>query len=90
MPSYAEHSIAEQLCRGIMHGENSRIQAVPALEISAEQVTCTHGVAISDLDENSLFFLASRGIDRPVNFYLSVFMFFIDDVLLWCRLAEHC
>ena len=37
---------------------------MPTLEIVADDVTCSHGATVSDLDENSMFYLASRGISR--------------------------
>ena len=38
--------------------------AMPTLEIRADDVECSHGAAVADLDENSMFYLSSRGIDR--------------------------
>jgi hypothetical protein len=67
MPIAAAYSTADQLCRGFMLSENSRIQAVPALDIESDEIECSHGVAISDLDENELFYLQSRGFDRLVS-----------------------
>lgn len=39
---------------------------MPTLEVTADKVKCSHGAAVSDLDENSMFYLASRGINRQV------------------------
>jgi SUF system FeS cluster assembly, SufBD len=39
---------------------------MPTLEITADNVVCSHGAAVSDLDENSMFYLGARGIDRKV------------------------
>lgn len=37
---------------------------MPTLEITADDVVCSHGAAVADLDENSMFYLSARGIDR--------------------------
>ena len=37
---------------------------MPTLEITADNVACSHGASVADLDENSMFYLAARGIDR--------------------------
>ena len=36
---------------------------MPSLEIVASDVKCTHGATVADLDEDSYFYLLSRGID---------------------------
>ncbi len=40
--------------------------AMPTLEITADDIACSHGASVSDLDENSMFYLAARGLSRPV------------------------
>eukprot|EP01041_Mallomonas_annulata_P009048 gene9048-18738_t len=59
MPSIAQQSASSQMCRSVLLGSNARLQAMPVLEISADDVTCSHGAAVADLDENSMFYLAS-------------------------------
>jgi Fe-S cluster assembly protein SufD len=39
------------------------VDARPQLEIFADDVKCTHGSAVGQLDDASLFYLRSRGID---------------------------
>lgn len=39
------------------------MDAKPELEIYADDVKCSHGTTIGDLDESALFYLMSRGID---------------------------
>jgi Fe-S cluster assembly protein SufD len=68
MPQIAMRCEANQQCRCIMLGEKSRVQIMPTLDITADDVACSHGAAISDLDENAIFYLASRGISRMVRF----------------------
>lgn len=66
IPAQAQGADADQLCRSIMLGRRARLQAMPTLEISADKVACSHGASVADLDENSLFYIAARGISRQV------------------------
>ena len=66
IPTHAQKTDADQLCRSLLLGGRARVQAMPTLEISADDVACSHGASFSDLDENALFYLAARGIDRKV------------------------
>jgi len=47
-----------------MLGQKSRVQAMPTLEIQADDIQCSHGASIADLDENAMFYFATRGVDR--------------------------
>jgi len=47
-----------------MLGERARVIAMPTLEIIADNVVCSHGASVADLDENSMFYLSARGVDR--------------------------
>lgn len=51
-----------------MLGDRAKVVVIPTLEITADNVVCSHGAAIADLDENAMFYLASRGIDRNVRY----------------------
>ena len=42
----------------------ARIDSSPQLKITADDVQCNHGATISQLDEEEVFYLQSRGIDR--------------------------
>lgn len=67
VPKHAQLTDSDQLCKSLMLGEKARVVAMPTLEITADNVVCSHGAAIADLDENSMFYLAARGIDRRVS-----------------------
>lgn len=64
IPTQAQMTDSDQLCRSLMLGERARLIAMPTLEITADNVVCSHGASVTDLDENSMFYLAARGIDR--------------------------
>lgn len=63
VPQEAQLTDSDQLCRSVMLGRRARVIAMPTLEITADNVECSHGAAVADLDQNSMFYLASRGID---------------------------
>ena len=42
----------------------ARIDTKPELEIVADDVRCTHGATVSQLQDEELFYLLSRGIDN--------------------------
>ena len=48
----------------ILLSENAKINAVPNLEIQNNDVMCSHGATISQIDSNKLFYMMSRGINK--------------------------
>jgi len=48
----------------ILLSEDARIEAVPNLEIENNDVKCSHGATISQIDDEKLFYLMSRGINE--------------------------
>jgi Fe-S cluster assembly protein SufD len=59
---HAQKTDAHQLSRNIMLGRRAVIDAKPELEILADDVKCSHGASVGDLDEAALFYLRTRGI----------------------------
>jgi Fe-S cluster assembly protein SufD len=53
---------AHQLSRNLVLGPRAAIDTKPELEIYADDVKCSHGAAVGDLDEAALFYLRARGI----------------------------
>lgn len=60
----AQQTESDQLSRTILLSDRSRAWAAPTLEIIADDVQCAHGATVSDLSEEELFYLRSRGLDR--------------------------
>ena len=58
----AQKTDGYQLSRAILLDETSEFNAKPELEIYADDVKCSHGSASGSLDENSIFYLMSRGL----------------------------
>jgi Fe-S cluster assembly protein SufD len=53
---------AHMLSRNLLLGRRAAIDTKPELEIFADDVKCSHGAAVGDLDEAALFYLLTRGI----------------------------
>jgi Fe-S cluster assembly protein SufD len=60
----AQKTNAFQSNRNILLSENATINTKPQLEIWADDVKCSHGCTTGQLDEEALFYLRSRGIEK--------------------------
>jgi Fe-S cluster assembly protein SufD len=58
----AQKTDAHLLSRNLLLGARAAIDTKPELEIFADDVKCSHGAAVGDLDEAALFYLLARGI----------------------------
>ena len=61
--SEAQKTDGYQLSKAILLDETSEFNAKPELEIYADDVKCSHGSASGSLNENSIFYLMSRGLN---------------------------
>ena len=71
----AQQTDSQQLSRTVLLTDKARAWAVPSLEIIADDVQCTHGATISDLSEEELFYLRSRGMDQTMARNMLMFAF---------------
>ena len=55
---------AHQLSQNLVLSPRAAIDTKPELEIYADDVKCSHGAAVGDLDEAALFYMRTRGIGR--------------------------
>jgi len=58
----ADGTDAHQLLRALLLSPRAEADARPELEIYADDVACSHGAAVGDLDPDQIFYLAARGI----------------------------
>ncbi|MEA2488061.1 MAG: Fe-S cluster assembly protein SufD [Actinomycetota bacterium] len=72
----AQGTDAYQANRNLVLSDDAMARSVPQLEIEANEVRCTHGATVSPVEEEHLFYLMSRGIDRVTAQKLVVFGFF--------------
>jgi Fe-S cluster assembly protein SufD len=72
----AQKSDAYQACRNMLLSPHARANAIPMLEILADDVKCGHGAAVGTLDEDQRFYLMARGLDPTVADHMIVEGFF--------------
>ncbi|MFP5227659.1 MAG: Fe-S cluster assembly protein SufD [Acidobacteriota bacterium] len=60
----AQKTDAKQTNRNLLMSDDAQIDTKPQLEIYADDVKCTHGATIGQIEENALFYLRSRGISE--------------------------
>ena len=58
----AQHTNAKQTNKNLLLGDEASINTKPQLEILADDVKCTHGATVGQLDDEAIFYLRSRGI----------------------------
>ncbi|MEE8341693.1 MAG: Fe-S cluster assembly protein SufD [Candidatus Neomarinimicrobiota bacterium] len=59
----AQKTDSQQTNKNILLSKNALMNSNPQLEINADDVKCSHGSATGELDEDSIFYMRSRGID---------------------------
>jgi len=74
----AQKTDARQSNRNLLLSSAALVQSNPQLEILADDVRCTHGSTIGRLDEDAVFYLRSRGLDRAA----------AESLLTWAFAAE--
>jgi Fe-S cluster assembly protein SufD len=74
----AQKTNAFQSNKNILLSENASVNTKPQLEIFADDVKCSHGCTVGQLDEEGMFYLRSRGISERAAKSLLVHAFAID------------
>lgn len=64
VPKPAQLTDAAQLNRNLLLSPKARVDTKPQLEITADNVKCAHGATVSQLEDDEIFYLQSRGIDE--------------------------
>ena len=62
--AHAQHSDASLRDDALLLSPSAHIDSIPALEIAANDVKAYHGATVGALDDESIFYMTSRGIDR--------------------------
>ncbi|MBW4478711.1 MAG: Fe-S cluster assembly protein SufD [Tolypothrix brevis GSE-NOS-MK-07-07A] len=63
VPKLAQLTDATQLNRNLLLSSKARVDTKPQLEITADNVKCAHGATVSQLEDDEIFYLQSRGIN---------------------------
>ncbi len=61
---HAQKSDGYQLSRALLLSDQAEMDVRPELEINADDVKCSHGSTIGDLDEDALFYFRARGLSE--------------------------
>ena len=61
----APGSEAYQENKNLLLNDGAKVDSIPELEILTDEVMCTHGATMGNLDRDHVFYLLSRGIPRP-------------------------
>jgi Fe-S cluster assembly protein SufD len=69
-----------QASRNLLLSEDARMDGIPGLEIEADDVKCSHAATFGTLEDVPLFYLMSRGIERPTAELMMIDGFF-DELL---------
>ena len=83
----AQKTDAEQANHNLLLSRNAEIDTKPQLEIYADDVKCSHGATVGQIDEDSLFYLRSRGIEEADARSLLTFAF-VNDVISEIQISE--
>lgn len=75
VPKAAQLTDAGQLNRTLLLSPKARVDTKPQLEIVADNVKCTHGATVGQLETDEIFYLQSRGIDADSARKLLVYAF---------------
>jgi Fe-S cluster assembly protein SufD len=71
----AQHTQAYQRNNNILLTDTARMSTRPQLEIYADDVKCSHGATVGQLDTDALFYLRSRGIPLKESMHLLMYAF---------------
>ncbi|WP_404401049.1 Fe-S cluster assembly protein SufD [Idiomarina seosinensis] len=61
---HAQKTLAELNNRNLLLTRGAQVNTKPELEIYADDVQCAHGATVAEIDEEALYYLLTRGIDR--------------------------
>ena len=83
----AQKTNASQANHNLLLSRDAEIDTKPQLEIYADDVQCTHGATIGQIDEEQLFYLRSRGVEEAMARGLLIHAF-AHDVIERIRVAS--
>ncbi len=88
----AQKTDAKQTNQALLLSDGASIDTKPQLEIFADDVKCTHGATIGQLDEEALFYLQTRGIQRDMARDILTYAFASDviDRIKIKELRDYC
>lgn len=85
----AQHTDARQTSRNILLSETARIVTKPQLEIYADDVKCSHGATVGQMDADAVLYMRQRGLSEAQARRLQI-EGFVGDVVLHCGIDPLC
>lgn len=85
----AQRTDAAQQSRNILLGDKSRIYTEPQLEIYADDVKCSHGATVGQMDDEAVYYMRQRGLSEAQARRLQM-SGFVSDVLSRCGVEGFC
>ncbi len=87
----AQKTDAQQTSRTLLLSDRAAIDTKPELDILADDVKCSHGAAVGDLDKDMLFYLRARGIgaDEARRLLIEAFVLDAIETVEDMRIREH-
>lgn len=85
----AQHTDARQQSRNILLSETARITALPHLEIYADDVKCSHGATVGQMDADAILYMRQRGLDQTQARRLQI-EGFVGDIVHRCGIEPLC
>lgn len=86
---HAQKTDAAQSFKGLLLEKGASVNAVPQLEIFADDVKCAHGATVGQLDEQARFYMAARGLSPDLARRLLVQAFIGDAFVALDDEGEH-
>lgn len=83
----AQRTDAQQQSRNILLSESARIDTKPQLEIYADDVKCTHGATVGQMDDEAILYMRQRGLSEMQARALQI-EGFASDVVRMCGIEE--
>jgi Fe-S cluster assembly protein SufD len=71
----AQKTDAKQTNQSLLMSDDAQVESKPQLEIFADDVKCTHGATIGQVDRDALFYLRSRGLHKETAMSLLIYAF---------------
>ena len=76
----AQQTVAHQQSRSLLLSDDAVVHANPRLQILADDVRCTHGATLGQLEAEALFYLRSRGLPERQAHELLTYAFLADQL----------
>lgn len=83
----AQRTSSEQNSRNIQLSADAKIIAEPQLEIYADDVKCTHGATVGQMNDEAVFYMMQRGLSRDLAQKLHL-EGFVDDIVNRCSITS--